>query len=370
MRGGGAERVALTLIQEFVRCGHEIDLVLLEADGELLDLLPPEVTVIDLGAKKIFAALRPLIRYLRERRPSTLQASLWPLTVIAILAGLLSRSRTRIVVSDHAILSAQYGGSWRTMAQLKATTRLLYLLADTRICVSEGAAEDLSRISGLSRNSFAVIHNPISQPPLPINSSPAVEQLWPGANRRILTVGALKLVKNHALLIRAFAIFARKHEASLMILGEGEERSALERLAQDLGVADRIALPGFADDPWPFYASADLFVLSSDHEGFGNVLVEAMLAGLPVVSTDCPSGPREILDGGRFGALSPVGDAGALGQAIEEGLARPIAPETLRRRAEELLAGSLETYGEIMTAGPWGKQTIRGSKAGRNSSLA
>jgi glycosyltransferase involved in cell wall biosynthesis len=351
MRGGGAERVAVTLIQEIVQRGHEVDIVLMKAEGQLLDLLPPGVRIVDLGANKIRHALRPLIRYLLERRPLVLQASLWPLTVIAILAGRLSGSGTRVIVSDHAILSAQYGGSWRTMAELKATIRLLYPLADARICVSEGAAMDLSRLSGLARDRFAVIHNPISEPPSPSASSPEVEQLWPSINRRILTVGALKEVKNHALLLRAFAILAREHKASVMILGEGQERVTLERLAQDLGVADRVVFPGFAVDPWPFYASADLFVLSSDHEGFGNVLVEAMLAGLPVVSADCPTGPREILDGGRFGRLVPVGNAEALAGAMAAALDETHDPERGREQARRISGASVEHYLRLAVGG-------------------
>ncbi len=151
---------------------------------------------------------------------------------------------------------------------------------------------------------------------------------------RILTVGSLKDQKNHSLLLRAFARTPGTR-SRLMLLGQGENEGILRAVASDLGISDRIIFAGFHRDPSPFYATADLFVLSSDYEGFGNVIVEALACGCPVVSTDCPSGPAEILENGRFGRLVPVGDAEALAVAISEALAAEHDRELLRRRAED-----------------------------------
>jgi glycosyltransferase involved in cell wall biosynthesis len=297
----------------------------------------------------LLGAVVPLVRYLRERRPISLLASLWPLTVVAILAARIARSRTRVVVSDHNTLSRQYGGSWRTMATLKASLRLFYPLAAARVGVSEGVARDLASLSGLAEDQFTVIRNPVPEPPdQPSESSAQIDELWAGTERRILTVGRLKAQKNHKLLIRSFALLDDALGAKLLILGEGPLRPELEQLATDLGIADRVILPGFSADPWSLYRSADLFVLSSDYEGLGNVLIEAMLAGLPVVSTDCPSGPREILDGGRLGELVPVGDTEALATAMTTALTRAHDPEPGRRHAGHISAGSLERYQALM----------------------
>lgn len=320
LRGGGAERVAVSLIHEFIERGHEVDLVLMRAEGELLEMRPPSVRVFDLNARRIRNSIWPLIRYLRDRRPDALQVSLWPLTVTAIIAARLSRIAVRVVVSDHSILSRQYGGSVATLATLRGSTRLFYPLAAARVAVSDGSADDLARLSHIPRERFTVVHNPIIVPSGPIGTNMEVERLWSGREPRILTVGSLKRVKNHALLIRAFASLAKTRAAKLMILGEGELRGELQELARSLGVANRVLMPGFAVDPWPYYASADLFVLSSDFEGFGNVIVEAMHAGLPVVSTDCLAGPAEILDNGQFGTLVPCEDADALATAIATAL--------------------------------------------------
>jgi glycosyltransferase involved in cell wall biosynthesis len=346
--GGGAERVALTLIKGLVERGHAIDLVLLRAEGELLPLVPSEVRIVNLKAKRIRGAILPLARYLREHGPDAVQARMWPVTVVAILARLLARSKARLVVSDHSTLSSQYGTSRRRMASLKLSTRLLYPLADGRICVSSGCADDLVRLSGLSRDRFSVINNPADILPAATTPQPDIEQLWPGFGKRILTVGSLKPAKNHALLLRAFALLRDRIDSQLMILGEGPLRPMLEQQARDLGVAERLAMPGFAADTRPFYASADLFVLSSDWEGYPNVLIEAMLAGLPIVSTDCASGPREILDGGRYGTLVPCGDADALGEAMAAALGGPHDPNLGRARALELSADATRRYEELL----------------------
>ncbi len=333
MAGGGAERVALRLIEDFVSQGFEVDLLLLRAEGELLGLVPRSVRIVDLAAPRIRDSIVPLIRYLRKRRPHAMQVSLWPLTAAAIVARKLAGVKTRVVVSDHAALSRQYHGFARTL--LKWSTRALYPMADARIIVAAAARDDLAVLSGLAPESIEVIYNPVAAPP-PAGEGPGVEPMWGDAKQRLMTVGTLKDQKNHALLIRAFARVDRALGATLMILGQGPLLGRLREIAEEEGAADRILFPGFTVDPWPYYRAADMFVLSSDYEGYPLVLLEAMRCGLQIVSTDCESGPREILDGGRYGALVPCGDADAFAAAIEQGLNRRIEPELLRARAEEL----------------------------------
>ena len=187
----------------------------------------------------------------------------------------------------------------------------------------------------MSLAKFATIHNPVpSLPSCSVSRLNEAASFWKGSEARILSVGNLKAVKNQALLIRAFARLASPN-ATLMILGEGALRPELERLATELGVGNRVILPGFQSDPTPFYETANLFVLSSDYEGFGNVIVEALATGTPVVSTDCPSGPSEILEGGKWGRLTPVGDVDALAMAMKTALAEEHDPEALKRRAAD-----------------------------------
>lgn len=349
LRGGGAERVAVELIRGFVARGHEVDLVVMQAEGELFALLPPSVRIFDLNAKRVRNVIRPLINYLRKRQPAALQVSMWPLTVAAIIAVRMSRIAVRAVVSDHNTMSEQYGGSTITMGVLRVSTRLFYPLANARIAVSTGSADDLARLSHIRRDRIAVINNPIPAPPQPIATDPAPERRWPGTEPRILTVGTLKRQKNHALLVRAFAKLVQSRPAKLIIVGEGDLRGELESLVGALGVADSVLMPGFVLDPWPYYAAAHLFVLSSDNEGFGNVIVEAMHAGLPVVSTDCPSGPSEILDNGRYGTLVPCGDTDQLASAMAAALDGEVDREAQKARAAVFSAdAAVDRYLELM----------------------
>jgi glycosyltransferase involved in cell wall biosynthesis len=306
--------------------------------------------VIDLAARRIRHGLLPLIRYLRSRSPDALQVSMWPLTVLAIIARVLARSQARLVLSDHVLLSRQYGAKrgagWFF---LRKSLSLFYPMADARVAVSKGAAADLASLGGLDPTSIMVIYNPVSQGTRRAKRTSGLVPDWQGARARILTVGQLKAEKNHALLLRAMAELPRD-DAKLMILGEGPLYDELQKLAKAIGISDRVIMPGFVLDPTPYYESADLFVLSSDYEGFGLVLVEALLAGLPIVSTDCPTGPREILAGGAYGTLVPCGDSSALAAAIGEALDRPNVAERLIRHGREMSGSdSSGRYLNLMT---------------------
>jgi glycosyltransferase involved in cell wall biosynthesis len=344
LNGGGAERVALTLAQDLLVQGHEVDIVLTHSGGELIPLVPTGARLFELKAKRFRHALLRLMSYFRERRPQATHALMWPVTIVTIFAHRLARNPGRLVVSEHTTLSGHYGNDKKAMSRIRRSTSLWYGAADARICVSEGAARDLVALSGLPRDKFDVIYNPVVPPAIMPVGSDTLRSLWPGGGARILSVGSFKAAKNHALLIRAFAKVAQQLAASLLILGEGQLRNDMEALVEELGVADRVNMPGFAVDPWPMYASADVFVLSSDYEGYGNVLLEAMHSGLTVVSTDCENGPREILDDGRYGRLVSVGNADALANAIIEAIADPASPDILKSRAKALSAGSLDEH--------------------------
>jgi glycosyltransferase involved in cell wall biosynthesis len=206
------------------------------------------------------------------------------------------------------------------------------------MAVSEGVKQDLCRLGAFADERVTVIYNPVARGlvnPAPVETA-LRQKLWgPGFNHHVLAVGSFKTQKNFPLLIRAFAQLPQSLKAKLIVVGEGVLRPELEMLVLELGLQDRVALPGFALDPSCWYRSADLFVLSSSWEGFGNVIVEALECGVPAVSTDCPSGPAEILANGRYGRLVPVGDATALAAAIQASLLEAHDHEALRRRAQD-----------------------------------
>jgi glycosyltransferase involved in cell wall biosynthesis len=196
--------------------------------------------------------------------------------------------------------------------------------------------DNLTSLSGLSPSRFDVIYNPVAPRPTPdATSLQKADDLWASRDGfRIVTVGSMKAQKNHPLLMHAFAKLENPN-ARLMFVGIGAGEGVLRTLSIELGIADRVIFAGFYTDPTPFYMTADLFVLSSDYEGFGNVIVEALACGTPVVSTDCPSGPAEILEHGKYGSLVPVGDPDALAKAMEAALTAPCNADILKQRASD-----------------------------------
>jgi glycosyltransferase involved in cell wall biosynthesis len=336
LRGGGAERVSIDLAQAFNSLGHEVEFLLLNAEGEFLSEAERNFRIIDLNVNKIRQSLWPITQYLRSRKPDILIANMWPLTSVAVMSRILSRTKTCLLLVEHNTLSNQYS-SWGAAHKLlmKVSVFGTYRFASRLAAVSKGSARDTARLAGLHPDRVAVIHNPIPQRTYPTFEAIArVESLWGIPHgQRILAVGTLKSQKNYPLLLRAYASL-RRPSARLMILGSGDA-SALQRLAADLGIAERVIFPGFHVDPTPFYATSDLFVLSSDYEGFGNVIVEALAFGVPVVSTDCPFGPAEILDNGRWGRLASTGDAEALAREMDDALSNPTDREALKQRAAD-----------------------------------
>jgi glycosyltransferase involved in cell wall biosynthesis len=314
LRGGGAERVNISLAHEFTAFGYEVEFVLMRVQGEFLKEVEQSFSVVDLAAPRVRNLPFALLKYIRRRRPMALMVAMWPLTVIAPICATLVGHRVKVLISEHGMLSTQYI-AWGFVhnAMLKLSTSLGYRLAHKRVGVSMGVAQDMAALSWMPLKYFDVIYNPVPAAVTPTNNAIKVAEKWwdVPSGGRFLTVGNMKEVKNHPLLLRAFARVDRT-DARLMILGDGAGRDALLNLADNLGITDRVIFPGFQRDPTPFYETADVFVLSSNSEGFGNVLVEALSFGTPVISTDCPSGPAEILDGGRFGQLVPVGDVEAL----------------------------------------------------------
>lgn len=336
--GGGAERLHVYLANDWVTCGFSVEFILLRKEGELLSLLAPEIKVTDLGAARIRDALLPLAAYIRKTKPDVILAAMWPLTSAVVCSWLLSGMTGRLFISDHENLSYAYLGRNRIKSgYLKHLIRLTYPKATGVIAVSCGVKADLCALGGLSDKVVRVIYNPAATGASPDRISGVErEKLWGrGYKNHILAVGRLSEEKDFKTLICAFALLPGELHAKLVILGDGPSREELKSSVTELGLDERIALPGFVRDTYPMYRSADLFVLSSLWEGFGNVIVEALECGVPVVSTRCPGGPAEILEDGRYGLLVPVGDKVALAAAMVRSLSEEHDREALMMRAQD-----------------------------------
>ncbi len=344
LRGGGAERLYILLANHWHAQGIKVDFVLMRRRGDLLGLLPDGIGIVDLGADRIREVILPFARYLRKARPDIVIAAMWPLTSAAVLSWRLAGKPGHLYLSDHIQLSISCVQELNMSPWvLAAVMRLTYPAASGLIAVSEGVKQDMCRLGGFTDSQVRVIYNPAATGVSPQPEPKSVrEKLWgAGFDHHILSVGTLKAQKDHATLIRAFALLPASLNAKLTILGEGSLRAELAALARQLGFQDRVAMPGFVSDTYPWYRTADLFVLSSRWEGFGNVIVEALECGVPIVSTDCQSGPAEILENGRIGRLVPIQDPAALAASIAESLRNPVDRELLMRRAREFSVSAI-----------------------------
>lgn len=332
--GGGVERIRLVLAKEFVKNNFKVEFALMEARGDFLDQATREFFVYDLNSKKARNIFLKIIKYLRKSQPDAIIVSMWPLTVIVPVAAFCAGFKGKIIISEHCLLSHQYA-SWGVIHRviLRLSMMIGYRFADHRIAVSASVADDLVNLSWINRKEFQVIHNPLIKHEIPSKDKlEMVNNLW-GIERgkRFINVASLKSEKNHKLLIEAVSRLPF-NDYKLMIVGKGPEEKALKELVKKLKIEDKIIFAGFHHDLGHFYSSADIFIMSSDYEGFGNVILEAMSFGLQIISTNC-SGPPEILDNGKFGKLIPMNDIDSLIGAIVETLKYPIEKKTIISRA-------------------------------------
>jgi glycosyltransferase involved in cell wall biosynthesis len=329
--GGGAERTILNLASGLVARGYAVDLVVAEAEGPYVREIPKSVRLVELRERhhksfRTVSIFPALVRYLRHERPDALLSELHA-NIVALWARRFVGIPLRLVITEQNTFSQQNQQLSRfyrlLMLQL---VRWCYPWADGIVAVSKGVADDLVQVCGIPRHRIQVIYNPIVTPELEKKTREVPNHDWFGSSEPpvILGVGRLTAQKDFRVLIEALDRVRRTHRARLLILGEGEKRAELEALVKRFKLDGNVGLPGFVANPYSYMARASLFVLSSRWEGLPTVLVEALYCGTPIVATDCPSGPREILLDGQYGRLVPVGDAASLSQAIEATLdARP-----------------------------------------------
>ncbi|MDX2064824.1 MAG: glycosyltransferase, partial [Fimbriimonadaceae bacterium] len=318
MEAGGAERVMLNLGLTFHARGIPVEFVVCSRRGYFLDLVPDDIPVIDLADVTPIRALPPFLRYCRSRRPRAVISALSQPNVVACWAARRTRIPTFPTVHSQLSREAQSGGiKLRLMPHL---VRSAFRHATHVVGVSDGVTRDVTRLANLAPDRVSTIYNPVIGPEFLVRRAAAPTHPWLHHRTGPVIVGLGRLAepKNFDLLIRAMPHI--DPAARLVIYGEGELRAPLEQRIEALGLRDRVSLPGFVANPVAELAAADLFVLSSIWEGLPTALIEALAAGVPCVSTDCESGPREILRDGAYGQLVPVGDEAALAAAIQRQL--------------------------------------------------
>jgi len=335
---GGVERMMNALVAGMIEAGHAVDVLVLKRRGGHHAAIPEGANVVPLGTDHAAMAVPALVRYLRQTRPAALLAAKDRAGRAALRARRRAGVPTRVIVRIGNTLSESLAGRGWLRSMLRYwPIRRWYPRADAIVAVSRGVADDVVATSGADPSRVHVVRNPVVSPELERLASHRPDHAWfdqPGSPV-LLGVGRLTRQKDFPTLLRALSRVRERTSARLIVLGEGEDRAALERLAGELGLADAVDFHGFVDNPHGWMRRADLFVLSSAWEGSPNVLTEALYLGVPVVATDCRSGPREVLDEGRYGPLVPVGDDAALAGAIEATLAHPLPASTLREAVRE-----------------------------------
>ena len=342
LNGGGAERAMLNLAHGISERGCIVDLVLAQAQGPYLSEVRESIRIEDLKASRVLTSLPNLARYLRRVRPQVLLSALDYANVVALWARYLSGVPVRVIVNEQNTISrSAFNSARRRQRMVPHLARLFYPWADYIIGNSQGVAEDLSRVTRIPKEHIEILYNPVVTRDLREKAHAPLNHPWFESDQPpvILAVGRLTKQKDFPTLIQAVGQVRKTRQVRLIILGEGPDRNALEGLVNKLGLGDCVALPGFVENPYAYMNQASLFVLSSLWEGLPTVLIEALYCGRPIISTDCPSGPREILANGRYGRLIPLADVKALTQAIEAGLMDEIPPPN----AESWQPYSMET---------------------------
>ena len=315
---GGAESVMVQLCNGFAAHRLQVDLVVLRKEGALLARLSPQVRIVELGGRDIYRAFPALLKYLKRERPDVLLSTFELTSLLALIARLVTRVQTRIIVR----IATTLGTFWRPPLKKKLERFLVsraYPFADAIVAVSQGVADDFARYTGIHRDRVSVIYSPILTDSFSAEAAKPVGHRFfvPNGPAVVLSVGRLTKAKSYETLIRAFALLREQIPAKLLILGEGEERPTLEALTKSLHLTSEVDMPGSVENPIAYMSKAALFVLSSSVEGLPGVLIQALACGAQIVATDCMSGPREILDGGKYGQLVPVGDVNALAAAMQ-----------------------------------------------------
>lgn len=332
LASGGVEKMRIILARELIERGVEVDFVLCSAEGEYLEQVPPKVRIVDLKASRTIKSLLPLVRYIKTTKPDYLISSLGPQNIISILAKKLCSVETKFFVTQHNALALQ--AKTKNDFQQRLVPHIYRWAlphADGVIAVSHGIAKDIEAVTKFPKSKIHVIYNPAytEHPSTPANANCDGDEY-------ILSIGRLVEQKGFDNLIDAFNRVCDAHpNLKLLILGSGPLKNTLSKQISELNLAKKVHLLGFQSNPEEYMRKAKLFVLASRHEGFGNVIVEALSVGTPVVSTDCDFGPSEILENGKYGALVPVGDVEKMADAISKALSSEHDTIKLKSRGAE-----------------------------------
>jgi len=349
---GGVEHMLVNLSRGIASLGHKADFIVGHSNRPYLGSLPQEINVVELGSTRKSEIIEKTVSYLRQYRPSTILSAKEPSNQLLLRAKQISGVPFKIFLRSVTNISKQLENrNFVKRMLISKGLKHTYHKADGIIAVSGGVAEDISKITNLPRDDISVIPNPVITPDIMDLAKRPIDHDWFFSDQPpvIIGVGRLGRPKNFSLLVKAFEEVRKSIPCRLVILGNGRRRERLLRLAKRLNVDNDFWLPGFIENPYPYIVNSRIFVLSSLWEGSPNALTESLALGIPVVSTDCPSGPREILQDGKYGQLVPPNDVTAMAQAIIKTLDVPPASDFLKNAVKDYtMENSARQYLQVM----------------------
>ncbi|WP_193310622.1 glycosyltransferase [Halorubrum halophilum] len=355
---GGIERVTITLAEGLDKQGYQVEIVVSETGGPLQDEVPSSIPVVDLNksensADSLISHLPELVDYFNDSSPSAIFSEHSHGNILLVLSRVISQAETQVIVRENGLSPYAPPGTMRYFKE--QSTRLIasaiYRKANKIIPVSDGVEQDLLSLC-LPRHKIYKINNPVVTDDLLTKADKKVTHDWfedPNLDV-ILSVGRLEPRKGFTTLLESFSQLDSKKGIRLVIIGNGPEYENLKQMSQELGIEDKVWLPGFVDNPYKYMTNASVFVLSSTSEGLPTVLIEALASGCPVVSTDCPHGPAEILNEGEIAPLVEPNDPDALSNAISSVLENPQREGELKSRANDFRPESIiQEYDELVS---------------------
>lgn len=346
--GGGAARVMVTLLQHLDRARFTLHLVVVDTFyGWYLREVPSDVTVHVLGKRRASRAVLKMLATIWRVRPAIVVSTQGYINFMLLLTHPFF-PRCKLVVRE--VVGERYLENSRYRDLLYRWYLRLVRRADRIVTQSDAVAREMSARVPVRAGQVVRIHNPVDSERL-ARERCGEPSPFSGPGPHVLAAGRLTHQKGFDLLLDAFAgARARAQAGSLTILGVGEDRPALEAQAARLGIAAAVRLPGFQENPYPYFAHADVFVLSSRFEGLPNVLLEALASGCPVVAFDCPHGVNEIVRDGVNGILLPPGDVAGLTTA----LARLLTSAAERERLRAHIGPTIAPFSAPAVAARWG----------------
>lgn len=320
LRGGGVQKATFRLISEFQKLGKATNLIIINHDGSLKDQIPSGCKVIDLKVKRARDAYWKLKQSLIELKPEIIISAQTHINVLIILVRLLSNISFKLIVVEHITFNKELlsrGIFFEKMRPL--LIKLFYRFADEVVAVSPGSSKSIHEFSKYNKE-IQVIRNGLDLEHIKEQAKEFVAHSWINNNKikLLVSMGRFSHQKNFPLLLKSFSMLPNIQSYRLIILGEGAEKENLKSVAEELNISQYIDFYGFTENPYPILTAADLFVLSSNWEGFANVVIESLACGVPIVATNCPGGPADILSNQPFGKIVPMNNPEQMASAIEQ----------------------------------------------------